>query len=247
MTIRSLPTEGVFRGAPGEVEALMKDLAASSDSQGLAAEASRRIDGGAEPEPRAALATLSTALHECLFRLTLTIAGPDCMQEHVLAAGRNGVAVRISPIDDQESELSGFPLPLLHGGIARLVRFLPGAAPEVGAPVHSFPATAITALLETEQDTRTRAWSQVEDELGTQQGGRQLVLVRCNFAGRDGDVDRTSAHIRSGLEYWGIEEPARDQGRLLLRAINSIDAWTILTAPLPEMAEISGPRPFIAL
>ncbi|GAA1486726.1 hypothetical protein [Brachybacterium fresconis] len=233
-----------FRGSPSEIDELARQLTVDDAVSVLA----RLRDDGAEmPEGTGddLLASIGVTLSSSLFTVELTVSGPSGHQRHVIDAGQNAVGVRLSPLTDDLSELNGFPVVNLPGGMTRLVRFLPGMPPAADAEAIRVRTSAVVDLGAPETSVRRSAWVEVQPHLaeaGYQADGAsswQLTRSRAEWISMDGEESSNLAvYLRVATQYFVVVET--DDGVDLV-PVPSVTAWETMMQVLPGANEVGRP------
>lgn len=227
-----------FRGPSASLDALADALAADGElSTVLAAHAPEVPVDPTMPGLREALAAP-------LFRLEITVSGPGAQHRHRLDVGANGIGVRRSPLRDDQAELAAFPIGSLPGGMTRIVRFLPGAAPRRDQGPLEVPGEQLVRLVSPDQATRVAAWSVLDPLLGDVLGPAsddswQIVEARSSWRTTTGEhSEDLSVQIRRADHHLLVEE----NGSAVLRPVTSLRAWEALMQVLPAHDEVAAPR-----
>ena len=238
---------GAFRGTPGRLEKLRDRLGALPDASGLAAVLRESgVQGGASPDDPL-LDAMREALTRTVFSVTIVNSGPGGSHQHHIDAGANAVSVRLSDGGEDRGELAVSQFPILHGQIARLVRFQPGTAPEQGQPALEVDPGLILDLSAEDGETREAAFARlllaVGDSIDPEAASAswQLVQSRAAWTGTEGQpVEKLSVYLRAGDRYFVLEETS--DGAFLLVPVPSIEAWEAMTHVLPGNDEVKDPR-----
>lgn len=237
-------TTATFRGTPAEIDDLAQQLTGGDTAAVLA----RFRDAGADvPDSYSddLVAAIGATLSSSLFRVELVVSGPSGRHRHVIDAGQNAVGVRRSPLTDQRAELSGFPVVNLPGGMTRVVRFLPGAAPAPEAEAIPAPASSVVDLGAPDASVRHSAWADVRRLLteagysADEESSWQLTQSHANWIATDGEASENLAvYLRVSTQYFVVVE--REDG-IDLVPVPSITAWESMLQVLPGAHEIGRP------
>lgn len=235
------PTTASFRGPATEIADLAEALAGPDE---LSAVLAARAPGITED---AALPSLRDALASPLFEIGLTVSGPGAQHVHRIVVGANGVGVRRSPLREGDAELAAFPIGTLHGGITRLVRFLPGLAPTAEQGPIPVPAEQLLQLTSPEASVRTGAWSVLEPLLAASLGDPaddswQIVEARSSWTTPSGErSEDLSVQIRRAEHHLLVADAENGGGSASLRPVTSLRAWEDLMRVLPAHDEVGTP------
>lgn len=228
-----------FRGPRASLDLLLNALAADDElSAVLAAHAP-----GITVDPT--MDGMRGALTAPLFRVEITVSGPGAQQHHDLLVGANGVGVRRSPLKDGLAELAAYPIGTLPGGMTRLVRFLPGAAPTSEQGPIRVPAEQLVRLTDPDTATRVAAWSALDPPIGNVLGPAaddtwQIVEARSSWTSLDEEPgEDLVVQIRRAEHHLLIEE---QNSAASLRPVTSLRAWEEFIRVLPEHDEVGAPR-----
>jgi hypothetical protein len=237
---------GTLRGDARAVESLRSRLQDLHDPAELSA---AMQEAGVTPPVTGDdqfLDAVRVALGTPILTLELTVTGPGGEHRHVIDAGVNAAAVRWSTARPDLAELSASPFLLLPGGMARLVRFRPGAFPlhpDASVPV---PRDAIVELAAEAKEERIAAWETVRDlldghiDVEQADASWQLVRSHCRWVAVDGEeAEDMSVHLRAGDHYFVLVE-AEDS--LSLVPVPSVTAFETMVRVLPGSDEVKDPR-----
>jgi len=188
---------------------------------------------------------LREALAAPLFRLEITVSGPGAQQHHRISIGANGIGVRRSPLRDDLAELAAFPIGTLPGGMTRLVRFLPGAAPRPEQGPLEVPGEQLVRLTSPDRATRVAAWSVLDPLLGdvldtASDDSWQIVEAHSSWRTTTGEhSEDLSVQIRRADHHLLVEE---EHGSAVLHPVTSLRAWEAFMQVLPAHDEVAAPR-----
>lgn len=234
-----------FRGPASEIEQLRRRLAGAVDFPTPEKLAGSDVDH-AERIRTELVTAMGRAISSPVFELWLDVSGPGGLQAHSIVVGREGIVVRQSPVRDGVAELNAFPLTMLPGAMARLVRFVPGRPPAHDAPALVFAPQTIVDLADPASAVRRDAWDSVRPALAeagyakSEDSSWQMVQSRAKWTHADGrTADEISVHLRWESHYFVVVERESDVD---LVPVPSITAWEAMVQVLPGPAEIARPR-----
>lgn len=230
-----------FRGDPEAISEL-RDRLAAQPPNALAEELGAAGVSPTDPDAGTILEAAHAALRAPLIDVELTVAGPGALHHHEIAVGINAVGVRRSPVREGVAELGIFPFTQLPGGLARLMRFLPGRDTAPGVPPVHVPADVLLSLAAAGADERTRAFGDVTAQIEAaglsdpEDPSWQVVQIAAHWLTPEGEeTERIALHLRSGAQYFLIAE---GPDGFFLHPVPSIRAWEHTMGALPGSHEV---------